>query len=162
VAVVQYSTVHIYTQTVQNDTKQTIHRTTQKQTIHRTTQKQTIHRTTKNKQYIEQHKKQTIHRTTKKYIEQHKNRQYIEQHKNKQYIEQHKNKQYIEQHKYGRNKCTEAIMPNANRNSATAFLLGQSGILSISCFHGFWDNFVSSSRLYTLWNTCFKCSLIEW
>ena len=26
----------------------------------------------------------------------------------------------------------------------------------------FWDNFVSSSCLCTLWNTCFKCSLIEW
>jgi len=33
-------------------------------------------------------------------------------------------------------------------NSATAFLLGQSGILVISCFHGFWDNFVSISCLY--------------
>jgi hypothetical protein len=26
----------------------------------------------------------------------------------------------------------------------------------------FGDNFVSSSCLYTLWNTCFKCNLIEW
>jgi hypothetical protein len=48
-----------------------------------------------------------------------------------------------------------------SQNSATAFLLGQSGILAISCFHGFGDNFVSSSFLCTIWNTCFKCSLIE-
>jgi hypothetical protein len=55
--------------------------------------------------------------------------------------------------------CTQSC-PTHNRNFATAFLLGQSGILAISCFHGFWDNFVSSSRLYTLWNTCFKCFFI--
>jgi len=49
--------------------------------------------------------------------------------------------------------------PTHSRNSATEFLLGQSGTLVISCFHGFWDNFVSSSCLYTLWNTCFKCTV---
>ena len=50
--------------------------------------------------------------------------------------------------------------PTHSRNSATAFLLGQSGILAISCFHGLWESLVPSSCLYTLWNTCFKCSLI--
>ena len=63
-------------------------------------------------------------------------------------------------------QCGEDVypssQPNANRNSAYAFLLGQSGILAVSCFHGFGDYFVSSSCLYTLWNTCFKYSLVEW
>ena len=40
-----------------------------------------------------------------------------------------------------------------SRNSATAFLLGQSGILAVSCSHGLWESLVSSSCLYTLWNT---------
>ena len=52
--------------------------------------------------------------------------------------------------------------PTHSRNSATAFLLGQSGILAISCFHGLWESLVSSSCLYTLCNTCFGCSLIEY
>ena len=56
--------------------------------------------------------------------------------------------------------CAQAIMPNASRNSATAFL-GQSGIMAVSCFHGFWDSYVCSSCLYALWNTCFRCGLIE-
>jgi hypothetical protein len=44
--------------------------------------------------------------------------------------------------------------PTHNRNSATAFLLGQPGVLAISCLHGFWTSFISSSCLYALWNTC--------
>ena len=51
--------------------------------------------------------------------------------------------------------------PTHSQNSATAFLLGQSDILAISCFHGLWQSLVSSSCLYTLWNTCFKCSFYK-
>jgi hypothetical protein len=40
--------------------------------------------------------------------------------------------------------------PTHKRNFATAFLLGQSGVLVISRLHGFWDSFVSSSCLYAL------------
>jgi hypothetical protein len=52
--------------------------------------------------------------------------------------------------------------PTHKRNSATAFLLGQSGVLAISRLHGFWDSFFSSSCMYALWNTCFRWSLMEW
>jgi hypothetical protein len=34
--------------------------------------------------------------------------------------------------------------------------------LAITYLHGFWDNFVSSSCLCALWNTCFRWSLIQW
>jgi hypothetical protein len=86
----QYYSTHLHTNNTQNDTKQTIHRTTQNKQYteqHKTNNtqnntKQTIYRTTQNKQYTEQHKtnntqnntKQTIRRTTQ-------NKQYAERHK---------------------------------------------------------------------------------
>jgi len=52
------------------------------------------------------------------------------------------------------------VYPSSHAQRKSKFcnclLLGQSGILPISCFCVFWDIFVSSSCLYTL---CFKCSL---
>jgi hypothetical protein len=47
--------------------------------------------------------------------------------------------------------CTERSCPTRTRNSANAFLLGQSG--AISRLHGFWDSFVCSSCLCSLSNT---------
>jgi hypothetical protein len=51
--------------------------------------------------------------------------------------------------------------PTHKRNSTTAFLLGQSGMLAISRLHGFRGSFVSSSCLCALYNTYFRWSLIE-
>jgi hypothetical protein len=64
-------------------------------------------------------------------------------------------------------RCGEDVYPSSRVQRIieilqSAFVLGQFGILAISCFHGFWDNFVSSSCLYTLWYTCFKCSVVQW
>jgi len=42
--------------------------------------------------------------------------------------------------------------PTHNRNSATAFLLDPSGILAISCFHGFWHNCVLAGLIFN-WTT---------
>jgi hypothetical protein len=37
--------------------------------------------------------------------------------------------------------------PTHKQNSATAFFLGQSGVLAISRLHGFWESFVCCSCL---------------
>jgi hypothetical protein len=63
--------------------------------------------------------------------------------------------------------CGEDMYPSSHvqrtiENLQLTFFLASLVIWLFSCFHGFWDNFVSSSYLYTLWNTCFKCTLIEW
>jgi hypothetical protein len=63
-------------------------------------------------------------------------------------------------------QCGEDVYPS-NHAQRTLEILQLPFFLASLLFwlffiHVFGDIFVSSSRLYTLWNTCFKCSLIEW